>query len=69
MLLMIDWAAVTYSDRLKVVKMELILTQPSAVTGGRCTVLRLFLGEQKCRRRIGKQQFGQFPDTHLPAEG
>lgn len=71
---MIDWAAVTYSDRLKVVKMEV---DPNPATVKQYQVegvpaLRLFQGTEVLASSegvIGKQQLVNFLDTHLPGEG
>jgi thioredoxin 1 len=66
----INWAAVTYSDRLKVVKMEV---DPNPTTVKQYQVegvpaLRLFQGTQVLESSegvIGKQQLASILDTHL----
>lgn len=67
---LIDWAATTYSDRLKVVKMEV---DPNPATVKQYQVegvpaLRLFQGTQvleSSEGAIGKQQLANILDTHI----
>lgn len=67
---LIDWAATTYSDRLKVVKMEV---DPNPATVKQYQVegvpaLRLFQGTQvleSSEGAIGKQQLANILDTHV----
>jgi thioredoxin 1 len=71
---LIDWAAENYSDRLKVVKMEV---DPNPATVKLYKVegvpaLRLFQGTQvlaSSEGAIGKQQLASFIDTHLEGLG
>ncbi len=67
---LIDWAANNYSDRLKVVKME-VDPNPGTVKLYKVEgvpALRLFHGTQvlaSTEGAIGKQQIASFLDTHL----
>ena len=71
---LIDWAATTYSGRLKVVKMEV---DPNPATVKQYQVegvpaLRLVRGNEvleSSEGAIGKQKLASFLDTHLPSEG
>lgn len=71
---LIDWVAATYSDRLKVVKMEV---DPNPDTVKQYQVegvpaLRLVQGTEVLKSSegaIGKQQLISFLDTHLPSKG
>ena len=71
---LIDWASENYSDRLKVVKMEV---DPNPATVKLYKVegvpaLRLFQGTQvlaSTEGAIGKQQLASFIDTHLEGLG
>lgn len=68
-----DWAATTYSDRLKIVKMEI---DPNPATVKQYQVegvpaLRLFQGTEvldSLEGAIGKQKLASFLDTHLPSQ-
>ena len=70
----IDWAAETYSDRLKVVKMEV---DPNPATVKQYQVegvpaLRLVQGTEvlaSSEGAIGKQKLVSFLDTHFPSQG
>lgn len=68
---LMDWAATTYSDRLKVVKME-VDPNPSTVKQYQVAgvpALRLFQGAQVLQSSegvIGKQKLGALLDNHLP---
>ena len=67
---LIDWAAATYSDRLKVVKMEI---DPNPATVKQYQVegvpaIRLFQGKdvlESSEGAIGKQKLVSILDTHL----
>lgn len=71
---LIDWAAANYSDRLKVVKMEV---DPNQATVQQYKVegvpaLRLVRGTEvleSSEGTIGKQQIASILDAHLPSEG
>jgi thioredoxin 1 len=71
---LIDWAAQTYSDRLKVVKMEV---DPNPATVKQYQVegvpaLRLVQGTEvlaSLEGAIGKQKLVSLLDTYLPSEG
>lgn len=70
----IDWAAETYSDRLKVVKMEV---DPNPATVKQYQVegvpaLRLVQGTEvlaSSEGAIGKKTLVSFLDTHFPSQG
>ena len=71
---LMDWAAVTYSDRLKIVKMEV---DPNPATVKQYKVegvpaLRLFQGTdliESSEGVIGKPKLVSFLDTYLPSQG
>jgi len=71
---LMDWAATTYSDRLKVVKMEVdpnpTIVKQYQVEG--VPALLLFQGNQVLESSegvIGKQKLGSLLDNHLAGEG
>ncbi|MBV8885237.1 MAG: thioredoxin [Chroococcidiopsidaceae cyanobacterium CP_BM_RX_35] len=69
-----DWAANTYSDRLKVVKME-VDPNPGTVKQYQVAgvpALRLFQGTEVLESSegvIGKQKLGSLLENHLPKQG
>ncbi len=71
---LLNWAATTYGDRLKVVKMEV---DPNPATVKQYKVegvpaLRLFQGNEVLESSegvIGKQQLTSLLDTHIPNKG
>ena len=70
---LIDWVAQNYSDRLKIVKME-VDPNPGTVKLYKVEgvpALRLFHGTQvlaSCEGAIGKQQLASFLDTNLNSQ-